>query len=240
MEFVGIGLALVAGILSTLSPCVLPLLPIVLGAAVSEHRLGPAALAAGLALSFVAIGLFVATIGFSLGLDGGVFRTTAAVLLVALGVVLLVPQLQARVAVAAGPVSNWAEQRFSGFSSGGLGGQFGVGLLLGAVWSPCVGPTLGAASVLAAQGRDLGQVALTMTIFGLGAALPLLLLGLLSREALMRWRGRLMSAGNGAKMALGGVLIVSGVLILSGTDKLLETRLVSAMPAWLTDLTTRF
>ncbi|ANY81287.1 cytochrome C biogenesis protein [Microvirga ossetica] len=240
MEPVGIGLALAAGILSTLSPCVLPLLPIVLGAAVSEHRLGPAALAAGLALSFVAIGLFVATIGFSLGLDGGVFRSTAAVLLVAFGVVLLVPQLQARVAVAAGPVSNWAEQRFGGFSPGGLGGQFGVGLLLGAVWSPCVGPTLGAASVLAAQGRDLGQVALTMTVFGLGAALPLLLLGLLSREALMRWRGRLMSAGSGAKMALGGVLITSGVLILSGADKSLEASLVSAMPAWLTDLTTRF
>jgi cytochrome c biogenesis protein CcdA len=240
MELVGIGLALVAGILSTLSPCVLPLLPIVLGAAVSEHRLGPAALAAGLALSFVAIGLFVATIGFSLGLDGVVFRTTAAVLLVAFGAVLLVPQLQARVAVAAGPVSNWAEHRFGGFSTRGLGGQFGVGLLLGAVWSPCVGPTLGAASVLAAQGRDLGQVALTMAAFGLGAAVPLLLLGLLSREALMRWRGRLMSTGSGAKMALGSVLIASGILILSGADKALEASLVSAMPAWLTELTTRF
>jgi cytochrome c-type biogenesis protein len=240
MDLVGPGLALVAGILSTLSPCVLPLLPIVLGAAVSEHRLGPAALAAGLALSFVVIGLFVATIGFSLGLDGGVFRTAAAILLVGFGVVLLVPQLQARVAVAAGPVSNWAEQRFGGFAPGGLGGQFGVGLLLGAVWSPCVGPTLGAASVLAAQGRDLGQVAVTMTVFGLGAALPLLLLGLLSREALMRWRGRLMSAGSGAKIALGGVLVASGVLILSGADKTLETWLVSVTPAWLTGLTTRF
>ena len=69
MEPVGIGLALLAGVLSTLSPCVLPILPMVLGAAVSEHRFGPAALAAGLTLSFVAIGLFVATIGFSLGLD---------------------------------------------------------------------------------------------------------------------------------------------------------------------------
>jgi hypothetical protein len=52
------------GLLSLLSPCILPLLPIVLGAAASEHRMGPAALAGGVALSFVAIGLFVATAGF--------------------------------------------------------------------------------------------------------------------------------------------------------------------------------
>ena len=74
------GLAFFAGILSVLSPCVMPLLPLVLGAAASEHKLGPAALAAGLAISFVAIGLFVATIGFSIGLDGDVFRRAAAVL----------------------------------------------------------------------------------------------------------------------------------------------------------------
>ena len=70
----GIGLALLAGILSTLSPCVLPLMPIVLGAALGEHRYGPVALAAGLSLSFVVIGLFVATVGFAAGLDQEVFR----------------------------------------------------------------------------------------------------------------------------------------------------------------------
>src|SRR4029079_5155212 len=126
--------------------------------------------------------------------------------LVAFGIVLLVPHLQARVAVAAGPVGNWAEHRFGGFSPACVGAQCMVGLLLGAVWSPCIGPTLGAASVLAAQSRDLGQVALTMTVFGIGAASPLLLLGLLSREALTRCRGRLMTAGRSAKMALGIVL----------------------------------
>src|SRR3546814_19930163 len=74
-----------------------------------------------------------------------------------------------------------------------------LGLLLGAVWSPCFGPTLGAASVLAAQGKDLGQVALVMIAFGIGAALPLLLLGLVSREVMMRWRDRLLRAGQGGR-----------------------------------------
>ena len=84
-----LGLAFLAGLLSILSPCVLPLLPIVLGSAAAEHRLAPLALAGGVALSFVAIGLFIATIGFSIGLDADVFRTAAAILMVMLGVVLV-------------------------------------------------------------------------------------------------------------------------------------------------------
>lgn len=236
----GFGFSFLAGVLSTLSPCVLPLIPVVLGAAVSQHRYGPIALAGGLALSFTAIGLFVATIGFSIGLDGGVFRSAAAVLMLILGAVLVVPSLQARVALAAGPAGNWVEQRFGGFSSIGLWGQFGVGILLGAVWSPCVGPTLGAASVLAAQGRNLGQVAATMAIFGIGAALPLLILGTLSRETLLRWRNRIAEAGSGLKIALGILLLLTAGAILSGFDKALETVLVSASPEWLTSLTTQF
>lgn len=232
--------AAVAGVLSTLSPCVLPLLPVVLGTAVSQHRFGPAALAGGLATSFVAIGMFVATIGFSVGLDLAVFRTIGGLLLVGIGVVLMVPQFQMQLATAAGPIGNWTEQRFGGLDTGGLRGQFGLGLLLGAVWSPCVGPTLGAASLMAARGENLGQVAITMGAFGIGAALPLLLLGMLSREAIMRWRDRILSAGKSAKILLGALLVVLGMLIVSGLDKRSEAALVEASPAWLTRLTTRF
>src|SRR5215475_12251023 len=134
--------ALVAGLLSVMSPCVLPLLPIVLGAAASERKWGPAALAIGLAASFVAVGLFVATIGFAVGLDADVFRYAAAVLMVAIGLVLMLPGFQAQLAVASGPIANWADARFGGVRSA-TSGQFWVGVLLGAVWSPCVGPTLG-------------------------------------------------------------------------------------------------
>src|SRR4051812_45808474 len=110
--------------LSTLSPCVLPLLPLVLAAAASEHKLGPATLATGLALSFAVIGLFVATIGFSVGLDVGVFRLPAAILTVAIGAVLVGSGLQARLAVAGGPIANWGERQLSRLSTGGLRGQF--------------------------------------------------------------------------------------------------------------------
>src|SRR3546814_16769575 len=115
-----------------------------------------------------------------------------------------------------------------------------LGLLLGAVWSPCFGPTLGAASVLAAQGKDVGQVALVMIAFGIGAALPLLLLGLVSREVMMRWRDRLLRKGQGGTVMLGILLLVIGLLILTRLDKRLETLLLDASTAWLTQLTTRF
>jgi cytochrome c biogenesis protein CcdA len=237
---VGFGLALLAGVLSTLSPCVLPLLPIVLGTAAGEHRFGPVALAGGLALSFVTVGLFVATVGFSIGLDDGVFRLVAAIILLGLGVVLLVPRLQTRIAFAGGPIADWVQSRFGGPPKGDWRGQFGVGLLLGAVWSPCVGPTLGAASVLAARGQHLAEVVLTMTLFGLGAALPLLILGALSRRALLRWRSRLAGAGAVMRSLLGLVLIVTAGAILSGLDRRIEAGLVTASPDWLTGLTTRF
>ncbi len=235
-----LGLSFLAGVLSILSPCVLPLLPIILGTAQSEHRMGPVALAAGLALSFTLIGLFVATIGFAMGLDTDVFRAISAFFLIAIGVVLLVPRLQQQFAVAAGPVGSWVDERFGGFSATSLWGQFGLGVLLGAVWAPCVGPTLGAASILAAKGEDLGQVAITMLVFGIGAAVPLMVLGFVSREAMMRWRGRLMEAGKGGKMLLGALLLAVGLLIATGTDKRLETFLVDISPQWLTNLTTRY
>jgi cytochrome c biogenesis protein CcdA len=240
MSLATLGLALLAGLLSVLSPCVLPILPLVLGTAASAHRLGPLALAVGLALSFTVIGLFVATIGFAAGLDSGVFRTISAVLLIGVGLVLLVPKLQEQFALAAAPVSNWAGSYTDNFTPGGLAGQFGLGLLLGAVWSPCVGPTLGAASLLAAKGEDLGQVAPTMLAFGIGAALPLMLLGFLSREAMMRWRGRMMETGKVGKTLLGLLLVAVGLLVATNLDKRLETVLVDASPAWLTNLTTRF
>ena len=96
-----IGFGFLAGVLSTLSPCVLPLLPLVLGSAAAAHRYGMAALAAGLVVAFVAVGLFVATIGFSIGLDSDFFRNASAVLLAGVGIVLLSGALQQRFAIAA-------------------------------------------------------------------------------------------------------------------------------------------
>jgi cytochrome c biogenesis protein CcdA len=235
-----LSLAFLAGWLSILSPCVLPLVPVVLGAAVAAHPLGALALSVGLAASFTGLGLALALAGFGLAIDAGTFRLIAAVMMIVLGAILLVPAWQARLAAAGGPLSAWADRRFAGAASSGLAGQFAIGLLLGAVWSPCVGPTLGAASLLASQGRDLPRVALTMAVFGIGAAMPLVLLGLLSRATLIGVRGHLMEAGKLGKSVLGAAFIIIGAAIISGADKRIEAVLVEASPAWLTQLTTSF
>lgn len=240
MDPASLTFAFAAGGLSTLSPCVLPLLPAVLMGASAQHRLGPLALTGGLALSFAAIGLFVATIGYGLGLTGDVFRVIAGALMLGLGLVLLVPAAQTRWALASGPVQTWTESTFGGLSTSGLKGQFGLGLLLGAVWAPCVGPTLGAASLLASRGENLGAVAATTLVFAVGAALPLLLLGMVSRQAWSRWAKRVSQGGKIGKLVLGVLLAVLGLLILTGTDKAIEAYFVSVSPEWLIALTTRF
>jgi hypothetical protein len=79
-----------------------------------------------------------------------------------------------------------------------------------------------------------------MFAFGVGAALPLLVLGIFSREAMLRLRGRMMVVGHGMNAALGSVFVAIGLLVFLGLDKSVETILVEASPQWLTDLTTRF
>ncbi len=233
-------LSILAGILSTLSPCVLPLLPIVAATAATAHRFGALALAAGLASSFVGVGLLVATLGLTVGLDAEVFRSAAAALMILVGLVLLSGTLQERFAMAGAGLSGAADRVAERFSHGGLSGQFIIGLLLGAVWSPCVGPTLGAAATLAAQHESLGQVVFMMLLFGIGAALPLSLIGVLSREALARWRRRMDVAAHAGRFALGLLLVATGGAIITGLDRLVETRLVELSPDWLARLATRF
>jgi cytochrome c-type biogenesis protein len=234
------GFGLLAGLLSTLSPCVLPILPILLGSATNAHPRAPLALAAGLAMSYAVIGTTLAWAGSALGVDASIFRHVGAALLGVFGLVLISGSLQQRFASATAGIGNAGNNLISRMRLDGLWGQFAIGLVLGVVWSPCVGPTLGAAIVLASQGAQLLQVALLMGIFGLGAALPVVALAYVSRRAMLKMRGQLMQAGKTGKTVLGAIMIALAVMILTGADKPLETWLVDHSPAWLTQLTTRF
>jgi cytochrome c biogenesis protein CcdA len=227
-----------AGALTILSPCVLPLVPIVLGGAAQKHRYGPFALAVGLVLSFTITGFVIATLGTSIGLNSDVVRIAGALMLLALGIVLLVPALQHGFERLTGPLANWASQRQQRLEHFGLLGQAAIGALLGLVWSPCVGPTLGAATILAAQGQDLGSVATVMGAFGLGIATMLVAISLVARSVMARWRGRLLVTGQNGKRALGALVATVAVLIVTGGDRAFETIVLMHSPDWLTNLTT--
>ena len=240
MSSASVGAGLLAGILSTLSPCVFPLLPLVIGAATSTHRTGAFWLAGGVAVSFTMAGLFVATVGFAIGLDGDIFRIVSAILLMLLGAALLSTSIEARLGVAAGGLSSAGDRMIRRLSLTSGRGQFLVGVLLGLVWSPCAGPTLGAASLLAAHRKDLGSVAAVMFAFGVGTTLPIVVVAVLSRQALLRWRQRMLAAGHVGKAAMGLSALAIGGLILTGIDRSVEAALVSSSPTWLTNLTTQF
>lgn len=232
--------AFIAGGLSILSPCVLPLLPMVFSASYSQNRLGPIAVATGLVMSFTAIGMFLAVFGFSLGITVDHFRTVSSIIVILFGLILLSNMLQDYIAGKLSHLMSKFGIHANANPSDSLLGQFLLGLLLGAVWGPCVGPTLGAASVMAAQRENLFEVTLVMFVFGLGTAFTLLALGTILKKLLFSKKAVLIRGGSYLKKALGVSLIAVGVLILTGTDKLLEAYLVSLSPEWLTALTTRF
>lgn len=234
------GFAFLAGLLSTLSPCVLPIIPILLSSATNAHPRAPLALAGGLAISYALIGTALAWAGSALDLNTSIFRNVGAIILGLLGLVLMSASLQQRFASATSGIGDAGNTLISRMRLDGLPGQFAIGLVLGVVWSPCVGPTLGAAVVLASQGSQLPQVALLMGIFGLGAALPVVALAHVSRGAMMKMRGKLMQAGKTGKMILGAIMLSIAAMILSGLDRPVEGWLVDQSPAWLTKLTTRF
>lgn len=231
-------LAFAAGALTILSPCVLPLVPVILGSAARRHKQGPIALAAGLIAGFTVIGFVLGAFGSKLGIDPDQVRLVGATILAAAGLLLLVPPLQLRLAYAAGPLTAWAGQRQSRFEEQGLAGQFVIGLLLGGIWSPCVGPTLGAAIALAAQGDHLSTVAITMAAFASGIASVLLLIAFGGRAAFDRTKSKAAASAEKGKLILGVILLAVGVFILTGLDRKLEGLLVTVSPDWLVQLTT--
>lgn len=229
-------LAYVAGLLTLINPCVLPVLPIVLAGALQASRFGPLALASGMGLAFVTLGFGVIAAGHSIGLTEQTVAQAGAVLMILFGLVLLVPQFSARFANATAGVSARADRGIHDLEVQGWQGQFAGGLLLGAVWSPCVGPTLGGAISLASQGDELFRAFLIMVFFALGIGSVAVALGYGARAALQRRMGQLRRLAQSSRPILGGVFIFVGLAILMRWHHIAEAWLLDHMPIWLQDL----
>lgn len=233
MEFI---FAYLAGLLTLINPCVLPILPIVLVSALNASRLGPVALAAGLSVSFVAFGLLVTAFGASIGLTQEGLAQAGAVLMVIFGTVLLVPMFAHRFETATAGFAASADTQMNKVDANDLQGQFLGGLLLGAVWSPCIGPTLGGAIALASQGENLGYAALIMVFFALGVSTLILGLGLGAREAIRRRAQALRGLASRAKPILGVTFVSVGLMLLFGVHHIIEAWAIQVLPIWIQDL----
>ena len=233
MEFV---FAYFAGLLTLINPCVLPVLPIVLVSALNAHRAGPLALAAGMSVSFVVFGVLVTAFGASVGLTQDRLAQIGAVMMMAFGLILVVPMFAQRFEMATAGVAAGADTRMNSLNVGSLRCQFAGGLLLGTVWSPCIGPTLGGAIALASQGESLGYVTLIMTAFAMGVSTLILGLGFGAQEAIRPRAQALRGLAERSKPIIGATFLVIGALLFFEVHHLIEGWLLNVMPIWLQDL----
>jgi cytochrome c-type biogenesis protein len=223
-------LSFVAGLLTTLSPCVLPMLPIVVGSAASRSNWGPLAMGAGLATAFTAVGVGMSALGGVLEIDETILRRIAALVLLAAGAAAFSPVLADAAGRAAGPLVR-AASSLAARAGDGVSGQFVIGAALGGIWSPCAGPTLGAALGLATRAGTRAQAALLMLTFSLGTVLPLVATAYASRR-MIGARARILTAGSAARSAFALALIAASVLVATSADRAVEAWLLARLPAW--------
>jgi cytochrome c-type biogenesis protein len=232
-----LGLSLAAGSLTTLSPCVFPLLPLVLGGGLQGHRAAPVAMGLGMMASFAVIGMALGALGPALGLDADHVRVGGALLLIAFALVMLVPALGERFTRWMLPIASSANAASSKLDAGSLGGALLLGGVLGLVWSPCSGPLLGSALTLVASEGGVLRGGVVLGIFGLGAAIPLVAVAYASRSGFGHVRGWVLAHIKRVQTVFAVLLGGMGVAILSGGDKWLEARVLQWLPEGWVNLT---
>lgn len=233
-------LAYIAGLVTILNPCVLPLIPILIASALGKGKFGPVALAAGMVTSFTIFGFIIIAFGFSLGINEQSVRIFAGALLLLAGALLLLPRAQAALSTAAAPITNLGNRALGNVNGEGMLGQYMIGALLGLVWAPCVGPTLGVAIAAASQGENLASAFFTFFVFGLGVATSILLFAYGSRKALGERSKTMQSISRYAKPIFGVSLLLVGAMVITGFDKVIEIALLEILPEWLIAFTVQF
>jgi cytochrome c-type biogenesis protein len=176
MDFLDLPIAFFAGILTIASPCVLPLLPILLGTSVERaHPLRPLFVVAGFVLAFAGLGIALSLLSRSVPFIHETIRSASIVLLILFGLMRIWPRPYDWLIARFGAPIQRLVSLSSGTSAGNTGG-FLLGMSLGAVWTPCAGPVLASILILAAKADALGQSSLLLSLFAVGVGIPMLLI----------------------------------------------------------------
>lgn len=226
--------AFLAGIVTIVSPCVLPVLPLLLSTSVEGGRKRPLGIVLGLAATFTVVTLGVTAAADALAIPATWLRTTSIVMLLAFGLVMLVPQIGHAFERLASPVSRLVPASVMGgvgANRSGFGGGLLIGSGLGFLWAPCVGPIMGIIiSLTALQGLTPQAVAITLA-YSLGGSIPMLFIAYGARSLAARAR-KLAPQSLRLRMALGGLTVLACVGILFGFDRKLQDTMTSAFPGW--------
>ncbi len=232
----------IAGLLTTLSPCVLPILPFLLGSALRKNRKAPLYMVLGLAISFVIVGFSLSRFGSLLGLDGDQIRSGSAILLILTSLFFLSSKVQTLISEKLNSFANSGSsvsQKLKLDESSNLDSLI-LGGLLGIIWSPCAGPTLGVAVSLASQKGSSIDALQIMIVYAIGAAIPMLLISYGLRSFFQRNQSRIMKFSENSKVFFGVILLMTGIFILFGFDKSVEAFLLNHLPQAWVDLITQY
>ncbi|MBI1272561.1 MAG: redoxin domain-containing protein [Alphaproteobacteria bacterium] len=211
-------LALLEGIGLVISPCILPVLPIVLASSLDGGKARPLGIIAGFILSFTLFALLARQLFAFFEIDGAVVRDVALALLVGFGLMLFSEKLSGKLMAATQGLANFGQNFGSRWQGGnGFWSGVGIGSLIGLVWTPCAGPILAVAVVQIIQAQtDLAAV-LTIAMFALGAGIPMLLIALMGRKA-MNHMNFFKKHAAALRRGLGVIIIAMAALIWSGAD----------------------
>lgn len=222
-----LAIALLAGFVTALSPCVLPAVPAVLAGSAGAGPRRVTGIAVGFTASFVLITLTAAAALRATGVGPGTLRAIAIASLIAFGVALVVPALGDRFAALAAPVARLGERLPR--SRSGLAGGLLVGVALGLVWTPCAGPVFAAVAAAAATGETGPRTVAVLTAYAVGAIIPLCLLAVGARRFVRRLGGRRTAL---VRPALGLLMVAGGLVLALGADTRLTAALTRDLPGY--------
>jgi cytochrome c biogenesis protein CcdA len=224
--------AFLAGFITVSSPCIIPILPIVLGSALKRNRLYPLFMVLGLAFTFSLLGVIFGSLGGFIGIGKRTLETTAIVLLFVMGLVIVIKPLNAifsqwtgKLLVVGVPAAGPSESPFQAFA---------VGSTLGFVWAPCTGPVLASILALAAASKSVTTSFLLLLTYAVGAGIPMLLIAYGGQKALTG-RKFIQQYSDAIKLMFGWILIGTAVLLYFGIFKKFEAFLVPYLPSYITN-----
>ncbi len=221
-------IAFAAGVVTVASPCVLPLLPVILASSAQSGRLRPWGVLAGFILCFSAVTLALASIVNALGIQPDIVRTISATILIICGIVLMVPRFSNLFERSTGGLATLAAK---GPAGDGFGGGFVIGAGLGLFWTPCVGPVMASVLTLAMNQQVTLNAVLITLAFALGTALPMVGV-ILGGRAIINRLSFLQANGDLIKKVFGGLLILVGIFLLTNFDRTIQIWLFDLFPGW--------
>lgn len=231
-----IAFAFLAGIVTILSPCILPILPIILSSTVGDTKIGrarPLGVVAGFIASFTFFTLFLSTIVKVSGISSELLRNLSVVVIAGFGLSLILPQFQKLMESLFSRLSRFVPK---GGTKTGFGGGVLIGLSLGLLWTPCVGPILASVISLAITGSVSADAFVITLAYSLGTALPMFAI-MIGGQSVLRKVPWLVRNTATIQKTFGVFMIITAFAIYANLDRTFQTYILNTFPQYGTGLT---